>query len=147
AFVREQRLLARVFRHRVELVPRAEQRSEIGSDAYYGLLVDEQSGAINPARYVHGLGAAARRAGAAIATGVAVRALRRTGAGWIVATSSGEIESREVLMATNGYTDGASPALRRRFVPVGSYIIATEPLRSTEAAQVLPRCRMAFDSR
>ena len=31
-------------------------------------------------------------------------------------------------MATNGYTGPAFPELRRRVVPVGSYIIATTPL-------------------
>src|SRR4030095_13862763 len=52
----EQSLLARVFNHRVEIVPRADQRSEVGSDAYHGLLVDEQSGALNPADDGGGLG-------------------------------------------------------------------------------------------
>ena len=59
AFREEQALLERVFAHRVELVPRGAQRSEIGTDVYHGLMVDEQSGAINPARYVRGLAAAA----------------------------------------------------------------------------------------
>ena len=52
-----------------------------------------------------------------------------------------------MLVATNGYTDGASPALQRRFVPIGSYIIATEPLGESIAAALLPRGRMAFDSK
>src|SRR5438045_1083104 len=38
AFLREQALLARVFRHRVNVISRSEQRSEVGSDAYHGLL-------------------------------------------------------------------------------------------------------------
>jgi glycine/D-amino acid oxidase-like deaminating enzyme len=147
AFVREQALLSRVFLHRVDLVPRSEQRSEIGSDAYHGLILDRRSGAINPARYVSGLAAAARRAGAVIVAGIAVRRLRPAGGGWTIETTTGPIQSRDVLMATNGYTDDAAPVLRRRLVPVGSYIIATEPLRPSEAASVLPRCRMAFDSR
>jgi glycine/D-amino acid oxidase-like deaminating enzyme len=50
-------------------------------------------------------------------------------------------------MATNGYANGACPPLQRRLVPLGSYIIATEPLRPCEAASVLPRRRMAFDSK
>ena len=62
AFQEEQALLARVFHHRVELVPRAEQRSELGSDAYHGLLIDERSGALNPAKYAAGLADAARAA-------------------------------------------------------------------------------------
>ncbi|HEV8211534.1 MAG TPA: FAD-dependent oxidoreductase, partial [Vicinamibacterales bacterium] len=66
AFREEQALLARVFDHQVHLVPRAEQRAEIGSDAYYGVMVDERSAALNPAQYVHGLAAAATRAGVTI---------------------------------------------------------------------------------
>ena len=68
----EQALLARVFDHRVEIVPRADQRSEIGSDAYHGLLVDEQSAALNPAKYVEGLAGAAARSGATVVTHTAV---------------------------------------------------------------------------
>jgi glycine/D-amino acid oxidase-like deaminating enzyme len=147
AFRREQALLADVFHHRVNLLSRADQRSEIGSDAYYGVLVDERSGAINPARYVAGLEDAARRAGAVVAAGVAVRRLRRHSRGWTAATSAGEIQARDVLVATNGYSDGAAPAVQRGLIPVGSYIIATEPLQPAEAAAVLPRCRMAFDSK
>ena len=39
------------------------------------------------------------------------------------------------------------PSLRRRYVPIGSFVIATEPLSEEQAATVLPRKRMAFDSR
>ncbi len=52
-----------------------------------------------------------------------------------------------MLFATNGYTDAAAPALRRRLIPIGSYIIVTAPLDATTAARLLPRGRMAFDSR
>ena len=146
-FREEQTLLARVFGHRVRLVPRAEQRAEIGSDAYHGLLVDERSGALNPAQYVRGLADVAARAGAAIVTGVGVTSVARQGTGWQVRTTAGDVDARDVLMATNGYTDDASPALQRRFVPVGSYIIATEPLDPPVAASLLPQGRMAFDSK
>ena len=147
AFREEQALLRRVFDHPVRLVPRAEQRAELGSDAYHGLLVDERSGALNPARYVRGLAAAAARAGAAIVTGSGVLSITRQPDGWRVRTSGGDVEARDVLVATNGYTNGASPALQRRFVPIGSYIIATEPLDDGVAVSLLPRRRMAFDSK
>jgi glycine/D-amino acid oxidase-like deaminating enzyme len=147
AFQDEQELLRRVFDHPVRLVPRAEQRAEIGSDAYHGVLVDERSGALNPARYVRGLADAAARAGATIVTGVGVTAMQRQPAGWGVQTTAGDVEARDVLVATNGYTNGASPALQRRFIPIGSYIIATEPLDERVAASLLPRRRMAFDSK
>ena len=136
-----------MFDHRVHLVPRADQRAEIGSDAYHGVLVDERSAGLNPARFVQGLAGAAIGHGAAIVTGIGVTAVDRHGDGWRVRTTAGEIEAGDVLMATNGYTDGASPALQRRFIPIGSYIIATEPLDESQAAALLPRRRMAFDSK
>ena len=147
AFRTEQALLARVFDHRVHLVPRAEQRAEIGTDAYHGVLVDERSGGLNPAQYVHGLAAAAARSGARIVTGVGVDRMRQRSGGWLVETTGGVVEARDVLVATNGYTNGAAPALRRRFVPIGSYIIATVTLDASLAAALLPRRRMAFDSK
>jgi glycine/D-amino acid oxidase-like deaminating enzyme len=147
AFREEQRLLARVFHHPVHLLPREEQRTEIGSDAYHGVLVDERSGALNPARYVRGLADAALRRGVTIVTGLGVTAVRRQPNGWRVQTTGGDVEARDVLIATNGYTNGASPALQRRFVPIGSYIIATEPIDAGRAAALLPRGRMAFDSK
>ena len=143
----EQKLLARVFNHRVELVPRADQRFEIGSDAYHGLLVDERSAALNPAQYVGGLSTAAVRAGAVVAEGARVERLSRQSTRWAIETSRGAVDAGDVLVATNGYTDGAAPALQRRLVPVGSYVIATEPLPASVAATLLPKRRMAFDSK
>jgi glycine/D-amino acid oxidase-like deaminating enzyme len=152
AFRDEATLLTRTFGHRVQLVARDAQRSEIGSDRYHGLLVDERSGALNPARYVAGLACAARRAGAAIAEHTPVTAISTVNHSnekprWRVRTAAGDVEAAEVLLATNGYTDAVSSALRRRLVPVGSYIIATEPLPPEQAAALLPRGRMAFDSK
>jgi glycine/D-amino acid oxidase-like deaminating enzyme len=147
AFREEQALLARVFDHQVRVLPRADQHGEIGSDAYHGVLVDERSGGLNPAQYVRGLAAAAARAGATIVTGVGVTSLERRSPEWRVRTTAGDIEAQDLLVATNGYTDAAVPALQRRFVPIGSYIIATEPLEERVAAALLPRRRMAFDSK
>jgi glycine/D-amino acid oxidase-like deaminating enzyme len=147
AFREEQAMLARVFGHRVDLVSRSDQRGEIGTDAYHGLLVDERSGALNPARYVEGLGGAAQRGGATIISGVGVDRVEKQSVGWRVTTSGGDLLARDVLFATNGYTDRAAPALQRRLVPVGSYIIATERLAPDRAAALLPRRRMVFDSK
>ena len=147
AFREEQALLARVFGHRVAVLSASEQRAELGSTAYHGVMVDERSGALNPARFVDGLARAACRAGARIATGVAVRRIDRATSGWKLDTPAGPFDAAEVLLATNAYTNGVAPALQRRFVPIGSYIIVTEPLSPADAAAILPRRRTAFDSK
>jgi glycine/D-amino acid oxidase-like deaminating enzyme len=153
-FREEQQLLARVFDHQVDLVPRTDQRSELGSNRYFGLLRDERSGAVNPARYVMGLADAARRAGATIVTGVGVQRVVKNGLAWTVHLESSDqrkrpepLDAEDILVATNGYTNGASPALQRRFVPIGSYIIATEPIDDGLLRMLIPRRRMAFDSK
>jgi glycine/D-amino acid oxidase-like deaminating enzyme len=144
----EQALLGRVFNHRVELVPQSDQRRELGSDAYHGVLVDDRSAALNPAQYVQGLAAAARRAGAIVVTGVSVERLSRGGSSsWTVTTTRGAIEGRDVMIATNGYTGAATPLLRKVWVPIGSYVIATAPLEQSVAKQLMPTRRMAFDSK
>ena len=147
AFREEQALLARVFDHPVHLVDRAGQKAEIGSDRYHGVLIDESSGALNPAKYAQGLAAAARRAGATIAEGAGVDRIVRAGKRWSVSSSRGEVDAGDVLLATNGYTNGAAPALQRRLIPIGSSIIATAPLAADLAAALLPRRRVAFDSK
>jgi glycine/D-amino acid oxidase-like deaminating enzyme len=158
----EQSLLARVFNHRVEIVPRADQRSEVGTDVYHGLLVDERSAALNPAKYVEGLAGAAARSGATIVTHTAVTCVGRTPTGWrLDVTGSGSstagtstkavsptfVQARDVLVATDGYTTAVTPELQRRLIPVGSFIIATEPLEPDTAAALLPKNRVAFDSK
>jgi glycine/D-amino acid oxidase-like deaminating enzyme len=146
-FREEQDLLARVFGHVVSTIPPSQQSAELDTRRYHGLLVDEESRAINPARYVRGLALAAARRGAVIAEQTAVERMSRTSGTWTLTTSRGDVHATEVILATNGYTDAAAAALQRRFIPIGSYIVATEPLSEATAARILPKRRMVFDSK
>jgi glycine/D-amino acid oxidase-like deaminating enzyme len=147
AFREEQALLARVFDHAVTLVERHKQQTELGTTRYCGLLVDEQSAAVNPARYVQGLGEVAERLGVAVMTGQDVANLERAGGRWRLRTPALELDAGDVLLATNGYASSLSRDLQRRIVPIGSYMIATEPLPPSMVSRFLPRRRVAFDSK
>ncbi len=147
ALRREQSLLARVCGHKTQLLSPADQQSELGTSRYFGVLVDERSAAINPAKYVQGLAAAARRAGVSIRAGTAVRRFTRTGPTWTVVTDRGDINAEDLLFATNGYTTAAASFLQRRLIPIGSYIVVTAPLGEARARQLIPKRRMAFDSK
>jgi glycine/D-amino acid oxidase-like deaminating enzyme len=130
------------------IVPRERLREEIGTDAYFGALVIEGSGLLHPGRYFAGLAAAAARAGADLHEGVRARSIRRQADGrFVVESSRGAIVARDVLVATNGYTDGVAPSLRRRVIPIGSYIIASEPLSDDLATELSPRGRAFFDTK
>src|SRR6267143_1702991 len=45
-------LVKREFNHELRIIPKSELRGEIGSDIYFGGMVDETSAGVNPARYV-----------------------------------------------------------------------------------------------
>jgi glycine/D-amino acid oxidase-like deaminating enzyme len=129
------------------VVPRERLREEIGSDLYLGALVIEGSGSVHPGRLFAGLVAAAERAGADLHEGVRAWLVSDGPTGdRIVHTSRGSIRADEVVIATNGYTDGVVPVLRRRIIPIGSYIIATEPLPEDLVAELSPHGRPFFDS-
>jgi len=138
---------SRDFNHPLRLVERPELSSEIGSDLYFGGLVDDVSAGLNPARYVAGLAQAAAKAGAALWPDTPVQQVTRANGGFRVRTARGELAADQVVVATSGYTGPATPRLRRRLVPIGSYIIATDVLSEALAADVSPRNRMIFDSK
>jgi glycine/D-amino acid oxidase-like deaminating enzyme len=114
-------------------------------------MVDEVSAGLNPARYVAGLGAAAMRAGAEISERTRVRNIQRESrdgaAGFKLNTSRGAIWARHVLVGTSGYTGAATPALRKKIIPIGSFIIATEVLPEALGYALSPRNRQIYDSK
>jgi glycine/D-amino acid oxidase-like deaminating enzyme len=130
------------------LVPRERIREEIGSDIYHGALVVPGSALIHPGRYFAGLAAAADEAGADLHEGVRATAIRRQVDGrFVIETKRGAILAKDVVVATNGYTDGVAPSLRRRVIPIGSYIIASEPLPEDLVAEISPKGRAFFDTK
>jgi len=129
------------------LVPRAEQDSEIGTEAYHGGVVYPRHASLDPARYHAGLLARALEAGVTVVDRTPAVALRGEGAGFEVKTPRGAVRARNVVIATNGYTGPLTPWLRRRVIPIGSYIIATEPLPPETMDRLIPRNRVVSDTR
>lgn len=146
-FPRHAEWLAREFNHTLRVIPKSELRNEIGSDLYHGGLVDEYSAGVNPARYVAGLARAAGQAGVELRDRTPVEQVVREADGFRVSTPRGALRAREVFVATNGYTGRPTPALQKRIIPIGSYIIVTEPLPEDLARDVSPRNRMMSDTK
>jgi glycine/D-amino acid oxidase-like deaminating enzyme len=143
----EQEVLAREFNHQVKLIDRKDQHSELGSQRYRGVLVDEDSGALHPAQYVRGLAICASASGALLFENTPATKIMRTGSKYAVVTSQGTVTTDNVFVATNGYTDEAAREIGRRVFPLGSYMIATEPLSAELAAKLIPQRRVVFDSK
>jgi glycine/D-amino acid oxidase-like deaminating enzyme len=150
-YARQVEVVGREFHHELKIVSREELRSEIGSDIYFGGMVDESSVGLNPARYVAGLGVAALRAGACVYEKTRVESIERGNrqgdVGWMLRTSHGSLWARDVFVATSGYTSKTTPALQKKIIPIGSYIITTEVLPDALARELSPRNRMIYDSK
>ncbi|MES2098734.1 MAG: FAD-binding oxidoreductase [Pseudomonadota bacterium] len=129
------------------MVPRAEQRSELGSDAYWGGAVYEQHCSVHPARYHQGLLERTTTAGAQVAARCAVTRIEKQDQLFRVATAKGTVLARDVVIATNGYTGGLTPWLQRRVIPIGSYMIATDPLPDGLMDRLIPKNRIVSDTR
>ena len=129
-------------------IAREQLHEEIGSDAFHGGLVVERSGGLHPGKLTAGLVTLAESAGATLIEDVRALHVRRQADGRsVVETSRGAILARDVIVATNGYTGGVTPSLRRRLLPISSFIIVTEPLGADVAAELIPRNRMLFDTK
>jgi glycine/D-amino acid oxidase-like deaminating enzyme len=150
-YARQAEVIAREFQHELRVVQKKDLGGEIGSSIYYGGMVDQVSAGVNPARYVAGLGRAAINAGAEICErtrAVNVQPESQQGdAGWRINTSRGSLWAREVFVGTSGYTGRATPALQKKIIPIGSFIITTEVLSDKLAAELSPRNRMIYDSK
>jgi glycine/D-amino acid oxidase-like deaminating enzyme len=133
--------------HTFRLIGPEELHQEIGSKAFYGGIVDELSGALHPARYVFGLATAVTRYGGLLCENTAVTNIHKTSNSFEISTSQGTVQAQELLLATNGYTDGLVPDVKRRVFPGGSYIIVTEPLAPEVQARLSPKGRMFYDSK
>ncbi|CAG0928708.1 gamma-glutamylputrescine oxidase [Thermoflexales bacterium] len=144
---REQEVLAREFNHPVTLIDREAQSCELGTTYYRGLLIDERSGALHPARFVRGLAICASGSGALLFEKTPATKIMRAGTGYAVVTPQGTIRVENILIATNGYTDNAAREICQRVFSLGSYIVATEPLPADVAEKLIPRRRVVFDSK
>ncbi|HXQ32667.1 MAG TPA: FAD-binding oxidoreductase, partial [Anaerolineales bacterium] len=133
------------FNHKVRVVPREQQHEEIGTDHYYGALIDEVSGGLNPAQYVTGLARAAERAGATLYARARVNRLERGGNRFVLETERGIIQAEKVMVGTSGYTGNVTKKLQKKIIPIGSFIIATERLSDDLANELSPKNRMIFD--
>jgi glycine/D-amino acid oxidase-like deaminating enzyme len=123
-------------------------RSVIGSDEFAYGVISEVDAAVDPAKYNFGLAEAVARRGVPIVENCEVRGLYPSGSTHFVATAKGTIQTRDVLLATNGYTpEDLVPDVRRQIVPTGSYMVATVPLERDLLDRLLPNHRIFWTQR
>jgi gamma-glutamylputrescine oxidase len=122
----------------VQLLDTARTRQLVASDRYIGGLHDSNSGHLQPLKYVRGLAQVAEHAGVVIHENSRALTYQRRDGTLRLITSQGELACRQIVLAGNAWLADTAPALARRIMPVGTYIVATEPLGETAARALLP---------
>lgn len=119
---------------------------EIGSPRYVGGMLLPDLASIHPGLYHHGLVKAALALGVMLHPFTRVSGFAKQDQSFRIATARGTVQARDIILATNGYTDKLLPWLQRRLIPFDAWQIATEALPAGLIDQLLPNDRTYIDS-
>lgn len=124
----------------LELWDEATTRARIASPRYCAALRDPHGGHLDPLAYTQGLAAAAQAAGVQVYEDTALAAWERRGDGRLRITAAGgaEVEADGLILAGNAFHWRQDRRLGRTIMPVGTFMIATEPLGAERANALLP---------
>ena len=116
-------------------------RERIDSPRYVTAAYEAVSGHLHPLKYALGLARAGEAAGVTLHEHSPVRRLRPHGAGVRAETDAGAVEADFAVVAGNctlaEHGPGVLRAIHPRIMPVGTYILATEPLPRALAASLI----------
>lgn len=129
--------MAQAYGYPMTVAARDEVRHWIDSPRYHGAVHDPRSGHLHPLKYTQGLAQAAMAAGARLYEGTSVTALEQ-GTTVTLRTPQGGVRARQVLLAGNVYLQGLASTLSPRIMPVGTYIVCTEPLEPALLRSLIP---------
>lgn len=125
----------------VEWIPPNDINRWIDSPRYHSGYYDRRGGHLHPLNYCLGLAKGACSLGVHIYQNSPVTSLLN-GDPAILQTENGSVKARFVVLAGNMYLPEISPklapSLARRIMPVGTYIIGTEPIDATLKAKLIP---------
>ncbi len=126
----------------------------IASQRYFNGYFDKRGGHIHPLNYCLGLAKGAASLGVKIYQHSAVTAIQQgqdvNDSSIVLSTGKGKVTAQFVVLAGNMYlpeiAPELAPKLSKRIMPVGTYIIATEPIDSKLAMQLIPKNTAVCDT-
>lgn len=131
----------------VEFLDAQEIQAETGMDIYSGGLIDHSGGTIHPLNYLYGLAQAVTRRGSIVRENSPVESVARHGSTWRIAFAGREIETDQVILASNAFTGGIASRMGHTGVPLRVYQVATKPLDIETVARIAPHRRPVGDTR
>lgn len=126
----------------VEMISKADQHKELGTDHYVGGQVRGDIAGLHPGLLHQGILDRAIEAGVSVICETRVTDIAKKDGSFRITTEKGALDARDVIVATNGYSDGLMTWLKRRIIPIPSQIIATESLAPGVMDSLMPKRRM-----
>ncbi|GAB0119645.1 NAD(P)/FAD-dependent oxidoreductase [Acidisoma sp. 7E03] len=117
-------------------------RAHIATTRYRAVMTDPLSAHLHPLNYTLGLGLAAQQAGARLFSRAAVTAVEQ-GPVLRLRTASGTVTADTLLLSGGAYLGRLWPEVAGYVMPVGTYVIATEP--RADVARLLPQNEAVAD--
>ena len=121
-----------------EMVSSTEIRDYVDSSVYAGGMIDHAGGHLHPLNLALGEAAAFENQGGVIFENSMVNRIHYEADKPVVSTGQGVINCKTLVLCGNAYLGGVVPELASRVMPVSTQIMATEPLPSELAQQLLP---------
>lgn len=129
----------------VDLLSADETAELTGTRRFYGALVDNRAGTINPMGYCRGLARAALKNGAKLTTNCRVHDVIKENDGWRLITADGELKAKYVILGTNAYSDRLWSGLSQTFICINYFNCATLPL-GERIKHILPQRQGLWDT-
>lgn len=131
---------------KIRFLDREALRGRVGSDAYFGGLLDMGAGHIDPLAFVLGLADRAAAAGARLFEGARVTGIAH-GRKPVVSTDAATVTADHLILACNGYLGGLEPRVADRVMPINNFIVATEPMDPANQERLIAGNHAVADSK
>ena len=131
----------------LEMLDRDQIAALLGTREFIAGLLDPRGGWLQPLAFARGLARAAQGAGVSLHGLSPATRIDRSADGWKIATPSGNVTAKQVLICTNAYTNKLWPRLSRSLIPVTSFQVATEPLSDELRSRIMPKGHVGSDTR
>jgi gamma-glutamylputrescine oxidase len=128
------------------MIGRDEIRSMVATDIYHGGMYDAGGGHLHALNYNLGLARAAIKAGVRVFEASRVERID-AGASPVVHTVAGSVKARYLVLCGNAYMGELEPRIRRKIMPVGTYVATTEALGAERARALIPSDAAVSDTK
>lgn len=112
----------------LDLIGETDLAAELGTDVYFGGLIDRGGGHVHPLKLALGMARRVLAAGAVIHENTRAETWRREGGKIVVETATGHVTCDQLILSGDGLLNTMAGSARARVMPINNFIAVTAPL-------------------